>query len=193
LLPYRRILAGILVLMAVAAVTIRPGGLLRGDAGSGSGASPLPSDVGALASPNLAASPPTADPAANSDELAFAEAYLGLATTHDAQATDLLIANPLAEFDLVGERLIDLLDQTRQQVAELPSIPLTAGRMRDLEHELGETVELLRAVDPHGPPVDMATEYQHALDYWIEHVHPVSEAIRASLGLPPPATGDLRL
>jgi hypothetical protein len=174
-------------------VTIWPGGLFQGDAGSGSGGSPSPSDAGALASPSLAASPPTADPAVNSDELAFAEAYLGLATTHDAQATDLLIANPLAEFDLVGERLIDLLDQTRQQVAELPSYPLTASRVRDLERELGETVELLRAIDPHGPSVDMATDYQHALDYWIEHVQTVSAAIRASLGLPPPATGDLRL
>ena len=181
----------------MAAVAIGPLGLLERDAGEGSDPSP---SVAAGSAPVQSPTPtrPADRPAASQgplspDEQAFAEAYRTLAETYDHQATDLLIANPLSEFDLVGSRLTDLIDRTRQQLAGLPPLALTADQVRAVEREMAATLALLREVDPHGPQDEQATTYQRALDYWVEHVQPVSDAIRAALGLPPSATGDLRL
>jgi hypothetical protein len=129
----------------------------------------------------------------DADEQSFADAWVGLVETYDRQCTDLLMANPLAEFDLVGTRLIDLVDETRGRIADLPPLALTAGEVRSVELEMAATVTLLRMVDPHGPRADQAQQYQLALDHWIERVKPASDAIRAALGLPSSGTGDLRL
>lgn len=191
-----RLLAALVVLIAGTAAAIGPLGLLERRTGAESGASPSIEVSGVPApstDPSRPADLPTASLAGSSDELAFADAYRALAETHDRQATDLLIANPLAEFDLVGARLIDLIDESRQRLAGLPPFPGTTDPVRDLQREMAAALVLLRAVDPHGPPSEKAATYQRALDYWVEHVQPVSDAIRAALGLPPSASGDLQL
>lgn len=182
--PLPRILAGLVVLvvlMAAAAVAIGPLGWLGRDARQGSDPSP-----------SVAIGVATV-PASNPTQHAFADAYRTLAETHNREATDLLIANPLAEFDLVGTRLMELIDRTREGLTGLPAVAQTASRVHRVDVEMGATVALLRAIDPHGPPDQRATQYQRALDYWVEHVQPESDAIRAALGLPPSASGDLRL
>jgi hypothetical protein len=148
--------------------------------------------------PSSAATQATVPPADSlrslrSDEQAFAEAYLGLAESYNRQASDLLIANPLSEFDLVGARLTDLVDLTRAQLTDLPALTFTAGQVGELEREMAAVGDLLRGIDPHGPELERTTAYRLALDYWTEHVQPASDAIRAAVGLAPSASGDLRL
>jgi hypothetical protein len=137
-------------------------------------------------------SPPGQRPL-ETDEQRFADAYRGLAETHNIQASDLLISNPLAEYDLVGIRLVDLIDRTREQLSELPGLSPMDGPVGELGREMAATVTLLRAIDPHGSASERAMRYQAALDRWVERVQPRSDAIRAELGLPPSTTGDLRL
>ncbi len=203
----RPILAGFVVLVAAAIGLL---GLLGRDAAVSASPSPsvavgvtsVPSPTGRsptvpsppVPSPTAASARPVASPRRlTADEQQFADAYLELAETYDGQATELLIANPLAEFDLVGTQMADLVDRTRERLASLPPLAPTTGQVRDVEREMAATVALLRAIDPHGPRSDRATQYQRALDYWIERVQPVSDEIRAALGRPPSATGDLRL
>jgi len=161
------------------------------------GSSPPPSgeaSTGALPPPTGPEGSPSADPSQlDADEQAFADAYLALAAVHDSGVVELLIANPLAEFDLVGVPLTDLVDLTRQQLADLPPLAATAEHVAALDREMAATVALLRAIEPHGPRRDMATSYTSALDYWIDHVRPESEAIRTRLALPPVPFGDLQL
>lgn len=154
--------------------------------------------VGASTAPSPAATRAAALPAGSqrplrADELEFAEAYGDLAESYNRQASDLLIANPLSEFDLVGVRLTDLVDLTRARLADLPAITLTTGKVDELEREMAAVADLLRAIDPHGPATERATTYQRALDYWVERVQPVSDSIRAAVGLAPSPSGDLRL
>jgi hypothetical protein len=191
------ILAGVVTLAALSAVAIGPLGWLERNAGEGAGSSPsVP--VGGAPLPVPTAVLPSDRPVASrrplsSDEEVFADAYRTLAETHNREATDLQIANPLSEFDLVGFRLTDLVERTRKALAGLPAVDLTAGEVREVDLEMGATLVLLLGVDPHGPADDRAAMYQRALDYWVEHVQPASNAIRATLGLPASPSGDLRL
>ncbi len=127
------------------------------------------------------------------DEQAFADAFLALADEHNRACTEILLANPLAEFDLVGARLTDQVIDTRGRLASLPPLELTRTLVGDLDSAIAGTIGLLDAVDPHGPRVDQATAYQVALDHWVAHVLPVSNEIRALVGLPDATTGDLQL
>lgn len=188
----RPILAGLVVLAAVAFGLLGPSGLF-GPPGRAPGVAVSAPPVPSPAATRAAVVPTASHRPLSADEQAFADAYLGLAESYDRQVSDLLIANPLAEFDLVGTRLTDLVDLTRGQLAGLPALALTAGQVEELEREMAAAVALLRGIDPHGPAVERATTYQRALDYWIEHVRPLSDAIRAAVGLPPSASGDLRL
>jgi hypothetical protein len=70
----------------------------------------------------------------------FAEAYRNLAEDHDRDVTDLLIANPLSEFDLVGTRLIERLRETREELASLRPLAETVGRVRELESGIDATL-----------------------------------------------------
>jgi len=188
------------VVAIVAIVAIGLAGL-SGTAGTGPGepspvASPedggrpsLPPATRAPVASRSAESRAPLDPA----EAAFADAYLILAEAHDDVVVELLIANPLAEFDLVGVPLTDLVDETRNRLAGLPRLPSVAGEVERLEREMGAVVDLLRAIDPHGPRLAMAETYREALDHWVDNVRPATEAIRTMLGLPPPEAGDLRL
>jgi hypothetical protein len=144
----------------------------------------------AVSSASPIGSIPTASPTPSA---AAVGGYLGLATGFDDATTEIQIANPLAEFDLVGARLIELIESTRQRLAALPPSGATAHRLRQLDVEMAATVDLLRAIDPHGPRDQTATRYQQALDYWVDHVAPITAAIRSALSLPPPPGGDLKL
>lgn len=161
--------------------------------------SPKPDVTGSAPAMSSAAATQGAVPTADTgrslrpDEQAFAEAYLELAESYNRQASDVLIANPLSEFDLVGVRLIDLVDLTRAQLSDLPALTLTSGQVGELESEMAAVGSQLRGIDPHGPELDRATAYRRALDYWTEHVQRASDAIRAAVGLAPSASGDLRL
>jgi len=186
---------GVVVAAAFGLVGLAGSGLFGQDAGSGS--SSAPSDavrVTGAPTHGESAVPPTAGSRPlSAEERAFAEAYLGLAESHDRETIELLIANPLLEWDLIGVPLTDVVDQTRVRLGGLPPLGLTAGWVRELEREMAATVALLRAVDEHAPQAERGTQYRRALDHWVEQVQPVSEAIRAALGLPPVAPGDLRL
>jgi hypothetical protein len=127
------------------------------------------------------------------DVRAFADAYRTLTDAYARARDDIVLANPLSEFDLVGNRLIDLLEATRSQLAGLPRLDVTTEPMRRLDQEMAATLELLRAVEPHGPRAQQAEQYQQALDYWIDHVVPVANEIRAAVGLPSSQPGDLAL
>jgi hypothetical protein len=127
------------------------------------------------------------------DVLAFADAYRTLTDAYARARDDIIIANPLSEFDLVGNRLIDLLEATRSQLAGLPRLDVTAEPMRRLDQEMAATLRLLRALEPHGPRAQQAEQYQQALDYWIDHVVPVANEIRAAVGLPRSQPVDLGL
>ena len=145
------------------------------------------------AATQAAVPPPDSQRSLRSDEQAFAGAYVELAESYNRQASDILIANPLSEFDLVGARLIDLVELTRAQLNDLPGLALSAGQVGELERQMAAVGSQLRAIDPHGPELERATAYRLALDYWTEHVQPASDAIRSAVGLAPSASGDLRL
>jgi hypothetical protein len=185
-------IAGLVILAAVA---IGVASLLGRGATAETSSAPS-ADVGGTASPS-ASVPPSAAIASRrpptAEERAFADAYLELAEAFNREATDLMIANPLAEWDLVGTRLTELVAGTRGQLAGLPPLPLTDVAVRRLDDEIAATVALLEAVDPHGAQSEQTTAYLRALDYWVAHVQPVSGEIRAALGLPPVSTGDLAL
>jgi len=126
-------------------------------------------------------------------EQAFADAFLALADDHNRACTEILLANPLAEFDLVGTRLTDEVIDTRGRLASLPPLPSTRALVSDLDSSIADVIAVLESVDPHGPRVDQAMAYQMALDQWIARVQPISDEIRVLVGLPNATTGDLRL
>ncbi len=142
---------------------------------------------------NAPGAPATPGRSHGPDEQAFADAFLALADEHNRACTEILLANPLAEFDLVGARLTDQVIETRSRLASLPRLELTSTLVGDLDSAIADTIALLEAVDPHGPRVDQATAYQAALDHWVAHVLPVANEIRAVVGLPDATTGDLQL
>ena len=144
----------------------------------------------APATPTISDRPPGALPSA---EQVFADGWLAVVEAYDREATDLLIANPLAEYDLVGVRLIEVLDQTRQQLSAVAPPARLREEAHALDDALGETLALLRAIEPHGPRTDQAAEYQRALDDWVDHVRPHAQAIRDALELAPVPPGDLQL
>jgi hypothetical protein len=193
----QRILAGSAVLVVLAAGLL---GVLGRDVASVSSPSPssTPDRTPGSSPIGLSSVGPTARPvpsqrALGVDERALAAAYLEFAGGFNVSSTDIQISDPLAEFDLVGTRLIDLLDRTSEQIAALPQAGSTADAVRELGAEMTATSALLRAIDPHGPRGLAATEYRQALDYWIDNVKPVTDAIRVTLGLATTPVGDLRL
>jgi hypothetical protein len=124
---------------------------------------------------------------------AFGDAWAEVVAAHDRGAVEVMIANPLAEWDLVGTRLIDLVGQTRAQLSALaPPGEVRPGTVA-LDEAIGATLATLEAIDPHGPRPDQAAAFQAALDDWVDHVRPRAEAIRDALGLPPVPPGDLQL
>ncbi len=195
--PLRPILVGLATLgvLAVGSVLVlapRDGGRLRHDPSDPSIRTSGPS-IAATSTSNSAGQPAVSLPGLDTDERAVADAYLGLATAFDEASADIQISDPLAEFDLVGARLIDLLDRTSAQVAALPPPGRAFASVRDLGTEMTATIAMLRAIDPHGSRDLAATQYRQALDYWIDHVKPVTDSLRRTLGLPATPGGDLRL
>jgi hypothetical protein len=138
---------------------------------------------------------PTARPSAPLPSTAptFADAWLAVVEPFDAQSTDLLISNPLSEWDLVGTRLIDLIGRTRGQLGELAPPAELDDDTGALDEAIGTTQAMLEAIEPHGDKTKQAEAFQLALDDWAEHVRPQAEAIRVALGLPPVPAGDLHL
>jgi hypothetical protein len=179
----------VMAMLAAAAV------LIGGCGATPSIAPPSGGSPAAGPSPSLASSvaPAVTSRPLTTDEQAFADAFTALADEHDRAMTELLIANPLAEWDLVGVPLAARVTAFPDELAGLPALPLTRGLVDELAGAIASTGALLTAIDPHGPRVSRATAYGHALDDWIEHVLPVDLELRARLGLPPPASGDLRL
>ena len=112
---------------------------------------------------------------------------------HDAEMTSLLIANPLAEYDLVGFRLIDRIAQTRVQLGALDPPTGAGAELIALGQAIDATSAMLKAVDPGGTATDQASAYVLALDDWVDHVRPHAESIRRALGLAPVPPGDLQL
>lgn len=166
------------------------------------GAEPSPAPPSVGASVDAASPAPSIDgPSAPAitfrpltpDERAFAQAFTALADEHNRAVTELLIANPLAEWDLVGVPLAALVATTPNRLAGLPAVPLTQGTVDRLAEAVTASAALLSAIDPHAPRVDQATAYGQALDDWVGHVLPVDLELRGRLGLPPPVSGDLRL
>ena len=131
--------------------------------------------------------------ASRSPDQAFADGWLGVVVAHDAAATAVLIANPLAEWDLVGVRLVDVVRATRGQLSTLSPPARLQQDMSALDAALAANLALLGAVDPHGTRADQEAAYGHALDDWIDHVRPDAQSIRDALGLAPVPPGDLQL
>jgi len=124
---------------------------------------------------------------------AFGDAWAAAVDAHDRGATELMLANPLAEWDLVGTRLIDLVGQTRAQLSALAPPAEVRAETLALDEAIGMTLAMLEAIDPHGPRTDQAAAFLRALDDWVDNVRPRAEAIRDALGLPPAPPGDLQL
>jgi hypothetical protein len=125
--------------------------------------------------------------------MAFADAWRAVVEDHDRQAMDVLIANPLAEWDLVGTRLIEVIVETRRQLSSLAPPVRLREEGGALDGALEGALALLRAIDPHGPRTDQEAAYQRALDDWVEHVRPHAQAIRDALGLTRVPPADLQL
>jgi len=123
----------------------------------------------------------------------FADAWLALVEAYDAQATEVMISNPLSEWDLVGDRLVALVEGAHQQLMTLPSPAELSEDVQALDAALTRTLAMLEAIEPHGPRTGQAEAFQRALDDWVEHVQPLAAAIREALGLPPVPPGDLQL
>jgi hypothetical protein len=124
---------------------------------------------------------------------AFGDAWITVIEAHDDHATEVMIANPLSEWDLVGTRLIDIVGQTRGQLAGLAPPAELRDEALTLDDAMAATLAILEAIEPHGPRTDQAEAYQRALDDWVDHVQPRAQAIRDALGLPPVPPGDLQL
>ena len=134
--------------------------------------------------------PGAGSPAARGD---FASAWTILVDAHDEAAVELLIANPLSEYDLVGNRLIDLVHGTRDRVSALDPPADLATELGALEAAMTSILGQLERIDPHGPRADQSAAFQRALDDWIVGLTPHAQAIRDALGLPPVPQGDLQL
>jgi hypothetical protein len=142
------------------------------------------------AAPAATEQPPDTEPSTGD---VFGDAWVAVVERYDAAAIELLISNPLSEYDLVGARLIELLEQTREQLSTLPVPTRLRQEVLDLDAAMGTTLALLKAIDPHGPRPDQAQAYQRALDDWSDHVRPHADAIRDALGWSPVPSGDLQL
>ena len=112
---------------------------------------------------------------------------------HDEAAVELLIANPLSEYDLVGNRLIDLVQGTRDRISALHPPAELATELGALEAAMAAILDELEQIDPHGARAAQSSAFQRALDDWIVAVTPHARAIRDALGLPPLPQGDLQL
>jgi len=189
--------AVILIAALVAATMVASGCARTTSSIAPSGASPL-------ADPSLAVptahAPGAATPLPDAtfrtltpEEQAAADAFAALADEHNRAVTELLIANPLAEWDLVGLPLADEVTALPDRLASLPAPPLTHDLVTELAIAVAAIGAALAAIDPHAPRVDQATAYAQALDDWVARVVPIDVALRARLGLPPPGSGDLRL
>ncbi len=126
-------------------------------------------------------------------DAAFVDAWVAVVESFDSQVAEVMISNPLSEYDLVGTRLIDLIDQTRLQLSTLAPPARLSEDALALDAAIGATLGMLEAIDPHGNRLSQAAAFQRALDDWVDHVLPLAQAIRASLALPPVPPGDLQL
>jgi threonine dehydratase len=104
-----------------------------------------------------------------------------------------MISNPLSEWDLVGSRLIELIDETRRELSALAPPAGLGGNARALADAMAATRAMLEAIESHGSRTDQAEAFQRALDDWVDHVLPRAEAIRDMLGLPAVPPGDMQL
>ena len=143
-------------------------------------------------SPTLSAPASPPGPASSTGE-AFAHAWLDVAGTFDAQAAELMISNPLSEWDLVGFRFIDLIDETRRQLSVLAPPARLSDEVLALDAALAATLRMLAAIAPDAPRASQEEAFRRALDDWVEHVRPRAQAIRDALGLPPVPPGDVQL
>jgi hypothetical protein len=126
-------------------------------------------------------------------DIAFGDAWVAVVESFDTLVAEVMISNPLSEYDLVGTRLIDLIDQTRLQLSTLSAPALLSEDVLALDGAIGATLAMLEAIDPHGNRSSQAAAFQHALDDWVDHVLPLAQTIRDSLALPPVPPGDLQL
>jgi hypothetical protein len=171
-------------------------GALAGACGGGLPGGELPPSPSRSPQAVLEASPPVVVaslPAGSVAPAAFAAAWAALVEAHDTAAVDLLIANPLAEYDLVGNRLTDLVRGTRDRVAAIEPPAALTTEVRAVETSMSAILDRLERIDPHGPRAEQATAFQDALDAWIADLEPHAAAIRDALGLPPVPPGDLQL
>jgi hypothetical protein len=171
-------------LLAGAAIAVAACG---GSVGLHPSASPVPA---ARATPVTSVAQPGSTPALGE---AFVDAWAAFVGTHDEGATELLIANPISEYDLVGARLIDLIDRTRGDLSELTPPAALGEEVRALDASMAGTLALLRAIDPDAPRTDQEAAFRRALDDWVDHVIPDAQSIRDALGMAPVPAGDLQL
>ncbi len=167
------------MLIVVAACSVAPAPTATPSVGPVGSVTPPPSD-------RPSESPP-------STGTAFGDAWAAAVAAHDRGATEVMLANPLAEWDLVGTRLIDLVSRTRAELSSLAPPADLRSEALALDEAIGATLAMLEAIDPHGPRTDQADAFLRALDDWIDNVRPRAEAIRDALGLPPVPPGDLQL
>jgi hypothetical protein len=156
---------------------------------------PTPTATPSFAPGASSTPPPSQRPsgAPPSTGTAFGDAWITVVEAHDDHATEVMVANPLSEWDLVGTRLIDLVGQTRGQLAGLAPPAELRDEALALDDAMAATLAMLEAIEPHGSRTGQAEAYQRALDDWVEHVRPRAQAIRDALGLPPVPPGDLHL
>jgi hypothetical protein len=159
------------------------------------GVTPAPTATPSHA-PAASATPPPSDRPSDAPPTtgtAFGDAWAAAVGAHDREATEVMLANPLAEWDLVGTRLIDLLGRSRAELSALAPPAELRPETLALDEAIGATLAALEAIDPHGPRPDQAAAFLQALDDWIGNARPRAEAIRDALGLPPVPQGDLQL
>ena len=173
-----------LQLLAVSAIVVAACGGVRAPTATPSFVS-IPSPTQEASDRQSGPKPPT--------EVTFAETWLATVETYDARAAEVMIANPLAEWDLVGTQLIDLVHQTRREMSTLASPDELRDEVLALDEAIAGTLVMLEAIEPHGRRTDQAQAFQRALDDWVDHVRPQAEAIRDALGLSSVPPGDLQL
>ena len=112
----------------------------------------------------------------SSAEQPFADGWVAVVEALDQEAVELLIANPLSEYDLVGGRLIEVLEHAREELSALAPPERLRQEVGGLDRAMGAVLAQLGAIDPHGPRTDQATAYRQALDDWMDQVRPHAQA-----------------
>src|SRR3990172_9564855 len=122
-------------LLACVALVVAACAAVRVPSAAPSSASPAPATPTASAA--RSGKPPSTEPT-------FIDAWTVVVEAHNARATELLISNPVSEYDLVGARLIELIAQTRAELSTLAPPPRVREEVLQLADAIAATLVMLR-------------------------------------------------